>query len=246
MTVRILLAVVLALAATCAGPAAAAGRAGSAPSAPPPPTLPPTEDVAPALSGALPPATGKSAEITGFRSARFGMNESGVRQAIRSDFGSAVNTVVVTKDDLEKTTALQIGVDELLPVAGKGKVSYVFGAQSKALIEVNVAWGAAAGVETSPEALIEAADLLRTHFMAAPFRPEDLLLNWQLPDGSTVVLRGLDRHHHAVLLVLAGEKQSAPTDVEGAVPILRVTTLMLSYIQDLRHFDGFHLKREAF
>jgi len=230
MTVRILLAVVLALAATCAGPAAAAGRAGSAPSAPPPPTLPPTEDVAPALSGALPPATGKSAEITGFRSARFGMNESGVRQAIRSDFGSAVNTVVVTKDDLEKTTALQIGVDELLPVAGKGKVSYVFGAQSKALIEVNVAWGAAAGVETSPEALIEAADLL----------------SWQLPDGSTVVLRGLDRHHHAVLLVLAGEKQSAPTDVEGAVPILRVTTLMLSYIQDLRHFDGFHLKREAF
>ena len=90
--------------------------------------------------------------------------------------------------------------------------------------------------------------MLRAHFLTKPFRPADMLLNWQLADGSTVVFRGKDRHHHVVLLVLAGEKLSAPTDSGGAplVPALKITTLMLSYIEDIERPDDFHLKPEAF
>jgi hypothetical protein len=238
------LSVVLVLAAAGAGPVAAAARTGGAPAAAP--VLPPTEDVSPALTGEPQRAVGKGVEILGFRSAHFGMTESAVRQAIRTDFGSAANDVVSARDEVEKTTSLQIAVNDLLSVAGKGKVTYVFGVQSKQLKMVNVAWGAAAGVETSPAALIDAAAVLRDHFMAKRFRREDLLLDWQLPDGSMVVLRGMDRHRHVVLLVLAGEKQATPTDAPGMVPTLRITTLMLSYIQDIQHFDDFHVKPEAF
>ncbi len=235
----------------------------------PPPPLPPAVDVSPALTGgggatavqsgkpgkpdktgkpAKPGTPGPSMEILGFRSAHFGMSESEVRAAIRSDFNASGADVVSASDDLEKTTSLQIMVDDLLSVAGKGRISYVFGFQSKALTQVNIAWGAAAGVDRSSEALVDAADVLRAHFLEKPFQKDDMLLNWQLSDGSTVVFRGLDLHRHMVLLVLAGEKLSSPTDGGGAplVPALKITTLMLSYVESIDHPDDFHLKPGAF
>ena len=245
-----------------------------APSFPPPP-LPPAVDVSPALTGGdgaaaiqsdkpeKPDKSGKSGksgtpgkpekpeqpmEILGFRSAHFGMTESEVRAAIRLDFNASGGDVVSASDDLEKTTSLQIMVDDLLSVAGKARISYVFGFHSKTLTQVNLAWGAAAGVDRSSEALVDAADMLRAHFLEKPFRQDNMLLNWQLSDGSTVVFRGLDYHRHMILLVLAGEKLSSPTDGGGAplVPALKITTLMLSYVESIDHPDDFHLKPEAF
>ncbi len=234
-------------------PIAAVAKAGRAASAAPIAVPPPSADVLPALTGETGLAAGKAVEIRGFRSARFGMVESAVRKAIRADFGKGGTDVVSATDELEKNTSLQIGVDDLLSVAGKGKISYVFGLRSKKLTQINIAWGAAAGVETSSGTLVDAASMLRDHFLMKPFRREDMLIDWQLADGSTVVFRGMDRHRHVVLLVLAGEKETLSTATAAAAaasapaePTLKITTLMLSYIQDLRHPDDFHLKPEEF
>ena len=79
-------------------------------------------------------------EITGFRSAKFGMNEKSVYRAIAKDFKIAKSKVTKTIHPSEKTTSLQIVVPDLFSVGGTAVVGYILGHKSKDLINVNVVW----------------------------------------------------------------------------------------------------------
>ncbi len=64
----------------------------------------------------------KWADVSGFRSARFGMKERDVKKAINNDFGLGKNKINRIVHPHEKTVSLGIEVPELLPESGLAKV----------------------------------------------------------------------------------------------------------------------------
>ena len=156
------------------------------------------------------------ANIAGFRSAHFGMDEPAVRRAIERDFGVLEDKVRVDLHPVEKTTVLTVAVDRLLPDTPPAVVSYVFGFRTQKLIQVSVLWAA-----EKPDGLPEAALTLRNYFDRLQFQDGKSSTDGVLADGSRVVFRGIDRNGHAVLVNL----QTPPAEKKppGALNLLRVT-----------------------
>jgi hypothetical protein len=73
-----------------------------------------------------PVAVARAGDITGYRSAVFGMSEAETRAAIAADFGVAANDIRRATHDLQKTTILAIAVKGLVPGSGRAEISYVF------------------------------------------------------------------------------------------------------------------------
>src|SRR5690606_22712342 len=80
------------------------------------------------------------AAVEGFRSARFGMTVDEVRAAIEQDFGLKGEDVVEGENVAERTGLLTIQSDDVLADGGPAQVSYVFGYESKTLIQVGILW----------------------------------------------------------------------------------------------------------
>ena len=78
---------------------------------------------------------------TGFRSAKFGMNEKSVYRGIAKDFNIAKSKVKKDINPIEQNTFLTIVVPDLFRIGGTAKVIYIFGHKSKKLVHVNVLWG---------------------------------------------------------------------------------------------------------
>lgn len=183
------------------------------------------------------------ARILGFRSAHFGMTEAQVRQAIAADFKSAARDVAWLRNETERTNALSLEVDALLPVGGKARVSYILGFRSQTLIQVNIAWELGPGKAPSAEALIGAAGTLRRHFQTKAYKPNSVIVNAQLPDGPIVVFRGGDTEGRLTLLVLNGE--TSRSKGKDTLMISKPTSLLLSYIKDVDHPDIFRTKGDT-
>ena len=76
------------------------------------------------------PDTGTSQEwasLEGFRSAKFGFNESAVLNAINKDFRVKKKSVSRVVNTNEKTVTLSIDVKDLLDGSGLSKIFYIFG-----------------------------------------------------------------------------------------------------------------------
>ena len=100
------------------------------------------------------------ADIKGFRSAKFGMNEKSVYRAIATDFKLAKSKVKKTTNAKEHTTGLEIIVPDLFATGGTAKVGYVFGYKSKKLIHINVLWGRGAAENIDGQSVVNTANLL--------------------------------------------------------------------------------------
>ena len=72
----------------------------------------------------------------------------------------------------ERTTVLLITAPDVLPGGGAAEVSYVFGYQSKKLIQVSVAWSKGTDDKMTPEQLFSNSSVLRAHFMGEGFKPD--------------------------------------------------------------------------
>src|SRR5438874_1674973 len=92
------------------------------------------------VSGAV-AAEPQKYEVTGFRDVRFGMTEADVRNLAAKSFGLKPADLVSTTNAIEGTTVMTAKVASLDPGPGPARVAYIFGASSKKLIQVNVAWG---------------------------------------------------------------------------------------------------------
>lgn len=178
------------------------------------------------------------ASLDGFRSARFGMDEEALRKAIVADFGLKGDKITREVHPSEKTTVLSVAVDNLLPETGMAQVSYILGYQSRKLIQVNIAWLQFPGMN-----LGAAATILRNHFLGMEFRPDSVVTNAKLPDGSLLAFRGVDNKGRMVTVFYQpiakpegkGNREKAP---EGA--------LRLSYVETPDKPDAFVLKPGQF
>jgi hypothetical protein len=193
------------------------------------------------------PAPAEKARVDGFRSAKWGMTEAQVKDAIRKDFGIAADKIQSEDNLSERTAALTVSVPDLLEGAGAARVSYIFGYASKKLIQVNLLWGGAVDLQAPPDKIVAAANELRQLFVDAGYQPDTIVANAKLPDGSILVFKGQDADKRTTIMRLAAGTFTPPAN-PGAEPPKPVptTALSLSYILDAANPDIYRLKKGSF
>jgi hypothetical protein len=182
----------------------------------------------------------KWANVEGFRSARFGMDEEGVLRAILMDFHVPGSEVVRKVHHVEKTIRLAIKVSELLPKSGPAQVVYILGFRTAKLIEVDIFWGSSSISEASSSDMLSTARILLHHFQQKQFQKEDRVINGTLPDGSILIFRGKDKKGRMIVLHYRKSEKEKTTSKKYE-PVLR-----LAYIGKPDSPDIFKLKAGEF
>jgi len=182
----------------------------------------------------------KWAEVNGFRSAQFGMNERDIIKAIKNDFGIGKKQISRIAHPNEKTVTLGVSVTKLLPESGPAKIFYILGYKTKRLIHINVVWGKPATKNPNAEAIVAAANQLRNHFVQKKYQKEGFALNAQLGEGIILVFQGKDRKGRAARLLLSNPK--AEVDTKAGENI----ALTISYIEKPEDPDVFKIKEGEF
>jgi hypothetical protein len=223
--------------------AAAPGLA-QAPVPPPRRVLPPAPvPAAPATPATATPAPAGPivAEITGFRSARFGMTEADVRRAIERDFRVRQDEIRSEENKAEQTQVLVLQAPDVLPGGGMASVSYVFGFKSKTLIQVGLSWSKATDDKMTPEQLFSNGNVLRSHFVDAGYKADTISTNMPI-NGGLLMFRGSDAHDRTTVLVLQGTFSQG----ENNQRVLTPTALLLFYIADAKSPDVYRLPPGSF
>jgi hypothetical protein len=186
--------------------------------------------------------THAGATVEGFRSATFGMTEAEVRSAITKDFKLKGEAISSSDNTVEETHALAIEVAELIPNGGQAKVSYILGAKTHKLIEVNVFWSPATNPAITPTMLTRNAGVLTGYFRSSGFRPDAVQTNLLMNNGSLMLFRGADGKGHMAILILESEPAADKADPSKRTP----KSLLLSYIADPKNPDIFKLPAGSF
>lgn len=186
--------------------------------------------------------------IDGFRSARFGASEAEVLAAIEADFGIKAGEVGREHNPLEKTTALIVEVNDLIPDSGQARVAYILGYKSKALIQVNVVWGAPVVEKPDLQQLATTANILQRYFLERRYAPDSVFTNRVLADKTVLIFTGSDSAGHQVTLTLGGAQAAegaAPAEGQAATPP-EAAFLRLSYVASPGAPDVFKIAPGAF
>ena len=168
------------------------------------------------------------AEIKGFRSAKFGMDEKNVFRAIAKDFKLPKSKIKKNLNRQEKTAALEIIVPELFATGGTAKVGYVFGYKSKKLMHINVLWGTGAAENVNGQSVVDTANLLRMHFMKKRYKEKSLVANGKVSANRTMVFRGRDKNDRMIAVLLNTGPVPEGGNTEESV---NNVSLVLSYVE---------------
>jgi hypothetical protein len=172
--------------------------------------------------------------IDGFRSARFGMDETSLKAAIVQDFQADPAALSAVDNPVEKTRVIVLRLAALDPGPGPATVTYILGAASKRLIHVNVTWSGAPDASEAERSAIAAAGVqLADHLRGQLAKPGAATAG--VPDANGVVLFATTNARNAAIQlrlsgVPIGERASH-------LPPGTRARLTLSYIADVRHPD---------
>jgi hypothetical protein len=195
------------------------------------------------------PVAGAGYDITGFRSARFGMNPEEVRAAVAKDFGDV--KVLANANPAEGTQALQLDVARLDPGPGPAQITYIFGARSHTLAHINVVWVTGPSPTAEERAAILSGAIQLAHYfqtLPAPLKaslgarrtgPNNLLLFAGVDQKGAGVEVAADGVSYAINGAAAGANAASP-DPKGPA-LLRV-----SYIRDVANPDIIKIAPGAF
>jgi hypothetical protein len=164
-----------------------------------------------APAGAAPPAAQSAApaaatfHVEGFRSAKFGMTPDQVKAAIATDFNAPAAAISTSQNPIDGTSAVSVKLDHLDPGPGAAGVSYIFGAKSKTLVHINVAW------TTSPtpanedrKAVVTAALQLTAYFQRQPWPAGRSVSGALMPGNVVLMFEGVDAAGGGVEVTTAG------------------------------------------
>lgn len=115
-----------------------------------------------------------TASVDGFRSAQFGMTEKQVYAALKKDFRVSKENVTRTENTLEKTNSFLLAVNDIIPESGQAIVAYIFGYETKKLIQINVIWSNDGQSLASAESLVATGNILRNYFVDQGFPAEGI------------------------------------------------------------------------
>ena len=184
---------------------------------------------APAAAAPAAPAASSAARplhrVDGFRSARWGMDEDGVRAAIARDFAPAAGALRVVPETAG-TRVLALHLDHLAPGPGGAEITYLFDARTRRLAHVNVVWstGPAPRAEQRGRMARAAVDLT-DYFHRQAWEP-GATTQRLAPDASfAIVFAGVDPQAEAVEVRLSGvvfERPGLPPSTPSGPAVLRV------------------------
>ena len=191
------------------------------------------------------------ANINGFRSAKFGMTMKEVKKSIRQDFGISddkITTLIGLSDEeittinhpTEKTQSLAITIEKLLPDSGKSRVVYVFGYQTKRLIQVNILTGHPVDKKAIAQQVVNSGNLLGNHFFKKRYQEDGLVAHARLSDGSILIFRGKDQKGRMVILRLSNPQSTKENSKDLKI------SLNLSYIEKPGKPDIYQLREGDF
>ena len=220
--------------------AVAGGGALWAQSAPPPAASAPTAPSA---------AEVKPYQVEGFRSAKFGMDEAAVKRAIQADFNVKDSVISKEINSVDRTTILSITAKDVLPEISMARIHYIIGYSQKKLFQVVLVWGAGAS-ETAPAntSVLGGAQELLNYFVGQSFKPENRIVNAQLPDGNALLFQGTDEKGRVVQLQY-GTVPEPPRKGETPDPSktpARIPYGRLVYVEDPKNLDIFRIKPGQF
>lgn len=199
-----------------------------------------------AVPAPQPTAAAPAVEVTGFRSARFGMAEAAVRKAVATDFANA--KIEASENPAERTKILSVRVPDVLEGGGSADVSYVFGHSSQNLTQVSVLWSGETDPTLTGEKLVANGNVLRAYFLSAGYKPDTIVTDAAVPEG-LLMFRGSDAEGRMAVLLLRGGFSAAPAPADGAPsapPVLTPVSLLLAYIEDPQAPDVFKPKPGQF
>jgi hypothetical protein len=197
--------------------------------------------VAPPTVAGTPPMEAPTAEVTGFRSARFGMSEKDVRAAIAKDFNVKPDSIRSETNPSEQTHVLLVKAAGVLPGGGTAEVSYVLGFKSKTLIQVGVAWSKQTDDKMTPEQLFSNSSILRAHFVSAGYKPDTVASNMPI-NGGLLMFRGSDDKGRTTILILQGSVAKGDNNQRVLTP----SGLLLFYVADAKTPDIYRLSPGSF
>ena len=180
----------------------------------------------------------------GFCWARFGTRAAEVRAAIARDFDSAP-ALKEFESTAEGTTLRVVDLPALDPGPGTAAVTYSFGAASKRLMHVNVAWTSSPTATEAERNRYTGAGLqLAKYFQGLPWKPNGTTANRPQGPIGLLLFAGLDRKNSAVELHLAGIAIVQPSG-PGPDPT-GPTQLRIAYIANVQQPDVARVKARAF
>ncbi|MFY7959522.1 MAG: hypothetical protein ACOVVK_05530 [Elsteraceae bacterium] len=198
--------------------------------------VPPTPPKAVAPLTAEPAAIG-GFQISGFRTARFGMKEDELREALAKDFGLSPASLSVTEAAGLGARTLSFLLDGLVPGAGVAQISYIIGYQGKDLIPISAPWGGPGRPETGAPQVEAAAAELKRYFRSMPLDPASIAFDLAQADGSMVLARARDPKGHVAMLIR--------TDLPDNAGVRR-PMVQLVYIRDDKQPDIFRIQKGQF
>jgi hypothetical protein len=151
---------------------------------------------------ALKPKKLKLADISGFRSAKFGMTEKEVLRAIAKDFKISKRKVEKKVLSAEKVTALVVHIPKLIQVGGPSDIVYLLENKSNKLIRINIDWGKSVTDNFIGKDILATANLLRNNFIKKKYRKKLYAVNTKVDETTMIVFRGLDFKGRSIVLRL--------------------------------------------
>jgi len=144
-------------------------------------------------------------EITGFRSARFGMNEDQVRAAVAHDFKDYAALLQPARHPDARYSLLVLPLPSLEPGPGAAGVTYIFAAAEHKLVQVNVLWSTSDKPGDAERTRMSAAGVqLADYFRALRWRPDAATMGVPLGPNGVVLFSGIDAHKAMVEVSLTG------------------------------------------
>ena len=208
----------------------------------------PSENAARAVEAA------RAHSVKGFRSARFGMDETALHAIIAKDLGVKKDQIRVEDNTVQRTRALVVETASLDPGPGRAIVSYVLGYKSRELIQVNVVWGLDEALQKKDTALQDiyaAASILSDYFAGNAWRDGGVIRNAVIDPTTLVMFRGEDGGAGAAEIILGNvpivlNEEGSPLNSADAPTLAGPSYLRLSYIADRTNPDIYALAKGQF
>lgn len=163
-------------------------------------------------------------QITGFRSAHFGMTPTQVRAAIHTDFGVLTQIHPVT-DEQQHTRELQLQLPTLSPGPGPARVSYKFDTETQILERIHVFWVTGDNPTSEQRDAMGIAGMqLARYFSALNWKPEGAITGVSMKAGEVLTFAGVDPSDAGVQVIVSGvpttDSNGKTTTPEGRAQLL--------------------------
>lgn len=187
----------------------------------------------------------QSRDSNGYRSAHFGMTEAAVYTAIDADFAIPPDSVERINNAIEKTSGLIITVEDLVAHTGRAEITYIFGYQTKKLIQVNLFWRAPVTNDGATDRLSRAARVMAGRISLWGIPSHRIEPNTLTQDGATLMYRGQSKNGMIALISMRVTSEDE-TSLSNSTLSVDGSWLRVSFVENDGALDIFKIKPGQF